>query len=403
MSGNDDRTCVAHSTHPYLPMSQSWIHNQLTHLQRYRPIVLTKRTVNLDRFPIDGIYPLHALPWWRVPIEKLRARRLGYFPYRRRVMADERAAILHSHAGTYGRQDHHLAHAAGVPHVVSFYGSDIWQGCRDPRCMDAYRVMFAASDLFLVEGHAMRAKVVALGCPPDKVKVHHLGIPLDGIPYTPRQAQPGQPVVLLMAGRAIAKKGHLIGLRAFARAAAKYPHLRLTIMTWGDYDDTRRNLDALKTFVAENRLGDRVTITGQKPYDDYLRLTRACHILLNPSVHAADGDAEGGFPVTITELMAGGMPVIGSDHCDIPEIVVDGQTGLIAPEGDVDALADRIERLALAPETWPAFGERGRALVAAEYNAAVQARKLEALYDGLLRCSAAPLIRMAAQPVLTTR
>jgi colanic acid/amylovoran biosynthesis glycosyltransferase len=383
-----DKPCVAHSTHPYLPMSQSWIYNQLVHLERYRPIVFTKRVENLERFPMAGLYPLYAYRWWRVAFEKLQRRRVGYFPYRRRIMRTQQARLLHSHSGTYGREDYRLAQAAGCPHVVSFYGSDIWQGSRDPACLAAYRRLFAASDLFLVEGHAMRKKVIALGCPEQKVRVHHLGIPLDGIPFTPRRVKPDEPIVILMAGRAIEKKGHLVGLRAFARLAGRHPRLRLTIMTWGDYDESRRNLAALHTFVAEQALGDRVTITGQRPYDEYLALTRACHLLLNPSVHAANGDAEGGFPVTITELMAGGMPVVASDHCDTPEIVLDGQTGLLAPEGDVEALADAIERLAAAPETWIAFAERGRAHIAAEYNAQIQAQRLEAMYDRLLATGA---------------
>jgi colanic acid/amylovoran biosynthesis glycosyltransferase len=375
---------VAHSTNPYLPMSQSWIYNQLIHLERYRPLVFTKRVQNVDTFPIDGLFPLYGLAWYGVAIEKLRRKKLGYFPYRLKTIQEQGACLLHSHQGQYGREDYHLARAAGIPHVVSFYGSDIWQGSRDPDWMRAYSEMFEASDLFLVEGNAMRNKVIDLGCDGDKVVVQHLGIDVEKIEFIPRTVGPGENVTLLMAGRAIEKKGHIYGLQAFARAARRVENARLLIMTWGDYHDTTQNIEALRTCIREEKLEDRVEIVGQQPYDEYLRRVRECHIMLNPSVHAENGDAEGGFPVTITESVASGMPVIATTHCDVPEIVRHGENGLVAEEKDVPALADYIVEMVSHPERWRDFADKGRALVDAEYNAIRQAERLEGIYDRLL-------------------
>ncbi len=372
---------VAHSTNPYLPMSQSWIYNQLIYLKRYRPLVLTKRVENLDTFPIDALFPLYGLAWYNVAIEKLRRKRLGFFPYRLKAIREQDACLLHSHAGQYGREDYLLARAAGIPHIVSFYGSDIWQGSRDPAWMRAYRKMFEASDLFLVEGSAMRDKVISLGCDAEKVRVQHLGIDVDKIAFAPRAVRPGDDVTLLMAGRAIEKKGHIYGLRAFAKASRRVKNARLLIMTWGDYHDTSQNIEALRALIREEGLGDRVEIVGQQPYDVYLRRVGECHIMLNPSVHAGNGDAEGGFPVTITESVASGMPVIATTHCDVPEIVRHGETGLLAAEKDVPALADCIEEMVSCPERWRSYADNGRALVEAEYNAIHQAERLESIYE----------------------
>jgi colanic acid/amylovoran biosynthesis glycosyltransferase len=372
---------VAHSTNPYLPMSQSWIYNQLLYLTRYRPVVLTKRVENLDTFPMDGIHALYRRPWGSILIEKVRRKQLGYFPYRLKVLKETGARVLHSHAGQYGREDYLLARAAGIPHVVSFYGSDIWQGSKDPVWMAAYSKMFAATDLFLVEGHAMRDKVISLGCDAEKVLVQHLGIDVDKIAFAPRQLGPEEDVIFLMAGRAIEKKGHIYGLRAFALAARCVKRARLLIMTWGSYHDTTQNIEALRSLIREEGLEDRVEIVGQRPYDEYLRTVSGCHVMLNPSVHAANGDAEGGFPVTITEAVASGMPVIATTHCDTPEIVRHEENGLIAPEKDVSALADCIVAMVSAPERWLDFARKGRAVVGAEYNAIKQAQRLEAIYD----------------------
>jgi colanic acid/amylovoran biosynthesis glycosyltransferase len=109
------------------------------------------------------------------------------------------------------------------------------------------------------------------------------------------------------------------------------------------------------------------------------------HVFLNPSRHAADGDAEGGFPVILTELMASGMPIVATDHCDAPELVRDGETGLIAEENNVPMLTEKLADMLNDTGRWGSFTKNGRALVEAEYNAVVQTTRLEAIYDRVIR------------------
>ena len=107
-------------------------------------------------------------------------------------------------------------------------------------------------------------------------------------------------------------------------------------------------------------------------------------LTMTPSVLASNGDAEGGCPVTVIELSAAGMPVLSSRHCDIPEVVLDGVSGHLAPEKDVEALTDRLEFLVTHPELWPGMGRAGRAHVEVQFNAALQPGRLENIYDELL-------------------
>ena len=72
------------------------------------------------------------------------------------------------------------------------------------------------------------------------------------------------------------------------------------------------------------------------------------------------GDTEGGAPVGVIEASATGMPVVASFHADIPEVVRHGESGWLAPERDVEALAAHLVGLIEHPESWPAMGERGR-------------------------------------------
>ena len=85
----------------------------------------------------------------------------------------------------------------------------------------------------------------------------------------------------------------------------------------------------------------------------------------------------------LLEAQAAGIPVVTTRHADIPEYVVDETSGLMAEEGDVEGLADRLEALLRDPSRWPAMGRAGRAHVEANYNASRQARALESIYDTL--------------------
>ena len=138
-------------------------------------------------------------------------------------------------------------------------------------------------------------------------------------------------------------------------------------------------MDLIKT----HDVSDVVTITGYIPHDDLLKIAYDHHIFLAPSIYASDGDAEGGFPVILTEILATGMPVVAFDHCDIPQIIQDGKTGLLAPERDVDTLIDKLKYLVEHPEIWPEMGMSGRKLVEDEYDIRKQDERLIRIYEDL--------------------
>jgi len=371
---------------PYLPKSGSWIHSQIAGLERYRPVVVTKRVENLDSFPVDTLYTREELSAPNRLYQRL-AKRWGrpYFPFYRDALAKEGAALLHSHFGNWGYEDIELAQDLGIPQVTSFYGADIWRDSQDPEWRARYHRYFAESQLFLVEGNAMRKKVMELGCPSEKVVVQHLGVPLERIGFEPRAlASPQDPVRYLVAGRIMEKKGHDMAIRAFGRVHRENPRTHLHLMLIRPERRVEEVLGPLERLIAESGAADAITLHDAMPYQEYLDALRSFHVFLAPSRHAADGDAEGGAPVTIIEMSASGMPVIASSHCDLPEVVVNGETGLVFPEGDEDALVGAMLEFAAEPERWPGFAQAGRAYVEAEYNARTQARRLEEIYDGLL-------------------
>jgi colanic acid/amylovoran biosynthesis glycosyltransferase len=118
------------------------------------------------------------------------------------------------------------------------------------------------------------------------------------------------------------------------------------------------------------------------------RLARA-HIFLLPSLTAADGDVEG-VPVALMEAMAAGLIVVSSFHSGIPELVEDGRSGFLAPEGDAAGLAAHIRRIADDPGTWPAISLAARRRVETEFNNDIlNDRLFDRIIDLLVKESAA--------------
>ena len=379
---------VAHSVNPYLPNSGSWIYHQIRFLESFRPIVLTKRTENLDQFPIAHIYSVYGQPFLRRNLEKALAR-LRNAPFRthRDALRREGAVLLHSHFADMAIRNIPLAKEAGIPHVASFYGSDIWARERDRHFREDFDKLSRSASLFLVEGPAMADKVIGLGAPERIVRVLRLGIDISVIPFFPRSPDVGGRVVILMAGRPVEKKGHRDGLLAFERICRDFPHVVLRMIIGGRTPRENEHVLRMRRFIEEKGITDKVEWCGFLSYDRYLEAIRSAHIFLQPSVHAEDGDAEGGAPVTITELSASGMPVVATKHCDIPQIVLDGRSGLLAEERDVDGLAALLARICASPQTWESMGRAGRAHVEDRFDIRKQVRELERSYEECRKAS----------------
>jgi glycosyltransferase involved in cell wall biosynthesis len=225
---------VAHSVNPYLPNSGSWIYHQIRFLESFRPIVLTKRTENLDQFPIAPIYSVYGQPFLPRNLEKALARmRNAPFRTHRDALRREGAVLVHSHFADMAIRNIPLAKEAGIPHVASFYGSDIWARARDRRFREGFETLSRSASLFLVEGPAMADKVLGLGAPERIVRVLRLGIDISVIPFFPRSPDAGGRVVVLMAGRPVEKKGHWYGLLAFERICRDFPHAVLRMIIGG--------------------------------------------------------------------------------------------------------------------------------------------------------------------------
>jgi len=291
------------------------------------------------------------------------------------------AGVIHSHFGDVGWADSGAAAAADTRHVVTFYGYDMSFLPRQPRWRERFEELFGNVDLVLCEGPHMARCIVEIGCPEHKIRVHHLGVRLDRLQFRPRQWRAGERLRVLIAATFTEKKGIPYALEALGRLRG---HADLDITIIGDAQENeegRAEKAKILAAVDKHGLSRQVRMLGYQPHASMIGEAYQHHLFLAPSVTSRDGGTEGGAPVSLIEMAATGMFVVSSRHCDIPEVILDGRTGFLAAERDVDGLVDCLLRAVRQPHSWGEFLNRGRAHVESEFNAVVQGARLADIYE----------------------
>jgi len=193
--------------------------------------------------------------------------------------------------------------------------------------------------------------LVALGLPSELIHVVRCGVDVpECLPTRPAKDDKTQCVAV---GRMTNIKAPILLLESFRRAYERCPLLRLDYVGGGEL------LAAAMQYVKCHGLGEVVRFHGVKDSGFVQEIMRKADIFLQHSAtDPTNGDMEG-LPVAILDAMANGLPVVSTRHAGIPEEVVEGETGLLVEELDVDAMAEGIVRLAQSPDLRVLMGEAG--------------------------------------------
>ncbi len=381
---------VLHTVETFLDIAENWIYPQITRVPGVEGRVICNAVENLEAFPMDKkSLTVHPPPWDRAfgapRFLNAVARRLGrggeVLALKARMW---RPRVLHAHFGPCGWGSLALKKRLDVPLITSFYGYDAWLlPAAEPVWRQRYEELFSFGEFFLVEGPAMRDRLVELGCPADKARIHRIGVDLSRLPFEARDFSGG--LKIAMVGRFVEKKGLLDGLHACARASARGAKLSVTVIGDAVAGDAagRRIKEELQRTAERPALAGRVRFTGFLPVEQTRSLLAAHNVLLCPSRQAANGDAEGGSPVVLTEVMALGLLCIGTRHCDIPEIILDDETGYLCNEGDVAAMADVLCALDHDPGKLATLAAAGRKHVERNFSLLTQLNRVHSIYSSL--------------------
>lgn len=354
----------------WLPRSETFVRNQVASLSRWRPYL-----VGLRRLP-DGLDVVPDLaPYGSGPVSDLVLRADRATGLRRHfdaALRRERVRVIHAHFGTGGVEVLPISRRTGIPLVVTFHGFDATSHPRGrekghARYREALEELFAHASRLIAVSDFIAGRLLDLGAPEERVRVLPIGIPVDAPPGD------GGRSGVVFAGRLVEVKGVADLIDAVALLPADLrASTPLRIAGSGPLEAPLRER-AERAGVAAEFLGAVDSATVHE-----LLATGA--VFASPSRTSADG-AQEGFGMVFLEAGLAGTPVLSYSHGGVPEAVVDGGTGLLAPEGDVPALSAALERLLRDASLRARLGAAGRARVLLDYDVRRCTGRLEDLYD----------------------
>ncbi len=226
----------------------------------------------------------------------------------------------------------------------------------------------AADRVIAISDSLRRFTVERVGIPAAKVETIHYGLDEPPAPWGENPADPirGDARILLSVSRLTAQKGIDVAVRALASLPGD---AYLVVLGEGP------ERGAIEELARKLGVHDRVHLPGRVP--DVAAWLRRASVYVHPARWE-------GFGLAVLEAMVCGVPVVATNVSSLPELVVDGKTGVLVSPDDAAALAAGVER-ALAE---PGFGPAGRARARSEFSVARMADRTAALYRSLSRASA---------------
>lgn len=258
-----------------------------------------------------------------------------------------------------------------------FHGADISRRFILNEHRKDYPILFRDTELLLPISHLWERKLIAMGCPPEKIQVTRMGIEPEKFNMKAREAL-HQPLRILTVARLTEKKGLGVAVEACKYLKEKGANFQYTIIGNGDMEEQMRDT------IRQAQLEDCVQMVGFKPQEEIKRYLDEADIFLLPSLTAADGDMEG-IPVALMEAMAVGLPVVSSDHSGIPELIENTVSGWLAPEGDAQALSDILFRLSKGDVDVAPVVAAARQKVETEFNQHIAYQELAETLEKLAK------------------
>ncbi|HEX7096132.1 MAG TPA: glycosyltransferase [Acidimicrobiales bacterium] len=297
------------------------------------------------------------------------------------------AVIVWQHCERVGVRHIH-AHFGQVPATVAWFTAELgnrldpdgepwtwsvtihgWHEFVNEREAALRQKVHAASFVVCISDYT-RSQLMRIAHPDDWHKLRVVRCGIDTTAFAQREPRPiGKVPRLLMVARLSPEKGHLVLLDAVRLLSDRGRRVEVELIGPGEFrDDIER---AAKSMGIE----DRVRFLGACSPTEINAHLRACDIFVLPSF------AEG-LPVALMEAMAVGVPVVTTYISGIPELVIDGWTGMVVPAGRADLLASAIDRLCDDPRLVQSIVQAARAKVEEQHELANNVPALAALLLG---------------------
>lgn len=282
----------------------------------------------------------------------LEARRIEW-------MKDARVQAVLAEYGFTGMRLVSTCARARVPLIVHFHGYDAYNEDALQPHRDRYAPMFSQAEAFIAVSRAMTARLIELGAPSERI--HYAPCMVDPAQIAWANPQSAPPTILSV-GRFVEKKGPMLTILAFAKAFGDRPEVRLEMIGEGPL------LGSCRWLATSLGIGHQVIFRGKESREEVFATMGRVRVFAQHSVRAANGDCEG-TPVAVMEAQCAGLPVVGSAHTGIAEVVAHGETGWLCAEGDVVTMAAQLrEAIDLPPENVATMSRAARQRIETHFS-----------------------------------
>jgi alpha-maltose-1-phosphate synthase len=299
------------------------------------------------------------------------------------------AGLVHSHTWYANLAGHLAAMLYGIPHVMTMHSLEALRPWKAEQLGGGYavstwceRVSAGAASAVIAVSEGMRADILTAY---PEISAERIRVIRNGIDTTEYAPDPRTDVLerygvdlsrpyVIFVGRITRQKGVPVLLRA---ASALVPEAQLVLLAGqADTPEQLAEVTELVDGLKASRSGV-LWIPEMLPKHEVIQLLSHAAVFAIPSVYEPLG-------IVNLEAMACGTAVVGSRTGGIPEVVADGETGLLVPPGDAEALAAALNAVLRDPERARAMGQAGRKRAIAEFGWPAIAAQTAALYAELV-------------------
>jgi colanic acid/amylovoran biosynthesis glycosyltransferase len=275
----------------------------------------------------------------RYLLEKLTGEQFWYKQLNE-IINDFKPDIIHCHFGTMGvmMTEFEDKYPLKMPYVTTIYAYDITSlPIANKKYREGLNKLWIKGDCFFAEGPALLKKFMAYGCPEAKGLINPLLIPVKEYPVKTEYRGMNDPIKFLFIGRFMEKKGFHVFLEAIGQLQHKINKFSIDIIGDGAMSED------YKKIAAKHGLEPFIKWHGMVKHDNIIPTIKDYDFLVHSSLTAKDGDDEGGSATIIIEALAVGLPIITTQHADIPYVM--GYHDFLAEENDLESLIDVIQRI----------------------------------------------------------
>ena len=297
----------------------------------------------------------------------------------------ESPALIHAHFAPDAAIILPYCKKNNIPLIVTCHGFDVlrsrWDLFKTLKPSNLLylwreRKLFSSASRVIAVSEFIRQKLIARGCPAEKIVVHYIGI--DPAKFYTSEAR--ATATIIHVGRHVSWKGVDILLKALAIVKQHYPTIQLRQIGAGP--ETSR----LQAMADELGIAGNITWLGALKHDDVKKELSKATLYVHPSKTDDAGQTEA-FGIALLEAQASGLPVIASNSGGIPEAMQPGSTGFLVPENDEQAFAKQILHLLSSTETLPTMRLAAREFVTTHFDITTQTGQLERIYEEMINKS----------------